>query len=439
MAYKRAWGAVDDPYYNPNLAREGERFAIRTRRAAARVAPSRLPVRVLFCSHNLNMEGAPLYIFGLLAALKARGRVEPEVHSPVDGPLAALYEEAGIPVHRFGFHSSDPDPRRRHAGMVRNFADWLLEAGFDAVHGNTLNSFLAINAAGEAGLPSTWTIHESVDYRTYFDQFGPGFVEPALRAFADPYRVIFVAHATRALFKPLETEHNFEVIHVGLKRDRIEACLAEHTPESARQAIGHPPGKKVVTIVGTVCERKGQQVFVRAALELLRGGRRDVVFSVVGCRPSPYQEELERMAAEFPAGFRLVEETPDVHLHYRASDVFACCSTIESYPAVILEAMAFRLPIVTTAVFGIAEQVRDGVSALTFPVGDASRLAAHLARLLDDPAERERLGEAGHCALETIISHREMVQEYEEIFLEAFVAGGKELSEAEAPDRREGA
>ena len=78
--------------------------------------PSRLPIRVLFCSHNLNVEGAPLYIYSLVTALKARGRIEPEVYSPIDGPLASMYLDAGIPVHRFDWQSSDPDPQQRHSG-----------------------------------------------------------------------------------------------------------------------------------------------------------------------------------------------------------------------------------------------------------------------------------------------------------------------------------
>ncbi len=437
MLYRQTWGSDQDPYYNPNLTREHERFEIRTRRATAQVLPSRFPVRVLFCSHNLNLEGAPLYLLRLVEDLKARGRIEPEIYSPLDGPLAAKYEAVGVPVHRFLLDSIDTDSSQAHARIIRDFADWMLESGFDVVHGNTLNSFLAINAARKAGLPSIWTIHESVDFRTYFDQFGPGFVEPALRAFRDPYQVVFVANATRSLFKPLETEHNFNVIHVGLQRDQIEACISDHTPQSARAMIEAPEGKKVITIIGTVCERKGQQVFARAALDLLRGGRRDVVFYIVGCRPSGYQTQLEQMIRGYEAEIRLVEETPDIHLYYRASDIFVCCSTMESYPAVILEAMAFRLPIVTTTVFGIAEQVIDEVSALTFATGDTSKLAAHLSRLLDDPSERQRLGEAGHCILNTIVSPREMAEEYEAILLEAFVAGGNASSSVKALEHRD--
>jgi glycosyltransferase involved in cell wall biosynthesis len=58
--------------------------------------------------------------------------------------------------------------------------------------------------------------------------------------------------------------------------------------------------------------------------------------------------------------------------------VFVCTSRIESFPRVVLEAMAYGLPVVSTRVFGIAEQVGENVNALLYDPGDASRLAAHL-------------------------------------------------------------
>ncbi len=435
-AYRVAWGHDRDPYYNPNLTRENERFAISTQRATARVAPSQLPIRVLFCTHNLNLEGAPLYIFRLAVDAQKRGRIAPEIYSLCDGPLAAMYREAGIPVHLPDFSPTTPDQQQVHVSTVRMFADWIRGCGFDLVHGNTLNSYFAIEAAHEAGLPSLWTIHESVDYRNYFQQFGQSAVEPALRAFTYPYQVIFVAHATRGLYKPLETRHNFSVIHVGLKRDSIEQFLSECSPRDARLQIGCPQDKLVVTIIGTVADRKGQHVFASAAMELLRNGRHDVIFQIVGCRPDPYMTELEAMIHDHGAEFRLVPATPDVYLYYRASDIFVCCSTNESYPAVILEAMAFGLAIVTTPVFGIAEQIAHGISALTFQPGDVATLVKHLGFLLDNPVERRLLAEGARTTLNTMISHEEMIQAYEEIILAAFVANGKELPRERALGRR---
>ena len=74
--------------------------------------------------------------------------------------------------------------------------------------------------------------------------------------------------------------------------------------------------------------------------------------------------------------------------------MFCCTSRIESYPLVIMEAMAAGLPIITTPVFGIAEQVQPSVNALIYQPGDVAALARHLASLAEDEALRRSMAEA---------------------------------------------
>ncbi len=77
----------------------------------------------------------------------------------------------------------------------------------------------------------------------------------------------------------------------------------------------------------------------------------------------------------------VVPETGETSAYWQAADVFCCTSRVESYPLVILEAMAAGLPIITTPVFGIAEQVRPRVNALIYQPGDIPGLARHLSLL----------------------------------------------------------
>jgi glycosyltransferase involved in cell wall biosynthesis len=60
--------------------------------------------------------------------------------------------------------------------------------------------------------------------------------------------------------------------------------------------------------------------------------------------------------------------------------------------------MAASVPIVATAVGGIPEIVEDGATAVLLePPPDARRLAAAVARLLDDRGARTTLAEAGRA------------------------------------------
>lgn len=61
----------------------------------------------------------------------------------------------------------------------------------------------------------------------------------------------------------------------------------------------------------------------------------------------------------------------------------------------ILEAMAAGLAVIATPVGAIEDAVVNGETGLIVPPGDSNALARAIARLLDDPDLRHRMGEAG--------------------------------------------
>ena len=68
---------------------------------------------------------------------------------------------------------------------------------------------------------------------------------------------------------------------------------------------------------------------------------------------------------------------------------------MNNLPTVVMEAMAAALPVVSTAIGGVPEMVRDGITGLLVPEHQAPALADALARLLGDRALARSLGEAG--------------------------------------------
>jgi len=77
---------------------------------------------------------------------------------------------------------------------------------------------------------------------------------------------------------------------------------------------------------------------------------------------------------------------------YRAAHVLVHVSLTEGVPQVILEAFAARLPVVATDVGGVADVVAD--RGLLVPPSDPDAMAGAVARLIADPALRDRLVEA---------------------------------------------
>jgi glycosyltransferase involved in cell wall biosynthesis len=76
-------------------------------------------------------------------------------------------------------------------------------------------------------------------------------------------------------------------------------------------------------------------------------------------------------------------------------DVFVLPSRGEHFGRVLVEAMALGKPVVATDAGGVPEIVRDGETGLLAPPADPAALAAAVARLVEDAAQRARLGEAG--------------------------------------------
>jgi glycosyltransferase involved in cell wall biosynthesis len=62
--------------------------------------------------------------------------------------------------------------------------------------------------------------------------------------------------------------------------------------------------------------------------------------------------------------------------------------------------MAASKPVIASSAGGAAEIVSDGVDGLLTPPGDSAALAHALARLLADPAECIRIGQAGRRTVE---------------------------------------
>ena len=84
----------------------------------------------------------------------------------------------------------------------------------------------------------------------------------------------------------------------------------------------------------------------------------------------------------------------------------------EPFGLVAIEGMAAYLPVCASRVGGLKGIVQDKETGLLFEAGDSAELALHLNRLLDDPALRKRMGEAGRRRVEAEYDWDVIVPEY---------------------------
>ncbi len=161
---------------------------------------------------------------------------------------------------------------------------------------------------------------------------------------------------------------------------------------------------RLILAVGRLVEKKGFDVLAHACA-LLRDQGTDFHCEIVG--KGPQENALRTLIAELNLTdrVRLVGPRPQDEIveACRRAAVFALPCIVgadgnrDGLPTVMLEAMAMRLPVVSTGLTGVPEIVDDGITGLMVPQNDPTALAAALTGLLTNPTRREEMGWAARA------------------------------------------
>ncbi|MEO0929355.1 MAG: glycosyltransferase family 4 protein [Pseudomonadota bacterium] len=185
------------------------------------------------------------------------------------------------------------------------------------------------------------------------------------------------------IFAAPEHWHKMQIVHCGVEPTRYQ-----------RQDI--PPAKRMI-FVGRLAAVKGVAVLLRAFARL-RGDHPDAELVLIG--DGDERPRLEALASELGldknvfVGSKTQDEVAE---ELSKSDLFVLASFAEGVPVVLMEAMASGLPVVTTRVAGIPELVEEGVHGLLVAPSAGDALEQAIRDLLDDPARRQAMGQAGQA------------------------------------------
>lgn len=188
-----------------------------------------------------------------------------------------------------------------------------------------------------------------------------------------------------------------------------------------RSELGVPAEAALIGMFGRLAPWKGQHVFVEA-LALLTTQHPAVHGVIVGAAEgesgAAYARDVRArvQALGLEDRVHLVGFRHDVPRLLAAVDCVVHCSVEpEPFGRVIIEGMAAGRPVVASAAGGALEIVTNGVDGLLTPPGDAAALAQALSRLLANPDERRRLGQAGRTTVAEryeVTAHAEAVQAF---------------------------
>jgi glycosyltransferase involved in cell wall biosynthesis len=173
--------------------------------------------------------------------------------------------------------------------------------------------------------------------------------------------------------------------------DRVSAKL-DIVPNGIELPESEPTERgKAVLVLGRLKRRKGVDLVIDAMAE-----HPDTELIVAGDGPERLALESQAVARGVRATFLGVVGRADLgELFGRARCLVMASRFGEGFPNVLLEAMAHRVPVVTTPVGATGDLVTDGVSGLMIGTDDPVAVRRAVARLLNDDELHGRLAATG--------------------------------------------
>ena len=392
LAFVQKYPGFQDPHFSESVEYANPSFRINA--YDHRFASRELKLHIGIVSHNLNLEGAPLFIVEYARHFQQIAGWDVTVFAPSEGPLRENFAAAGLDVQIIDIDAvTGAQTAQDFSRAIKELAEQPTWRDLDLIVGNTMLSYWVVPLAQQLDLPSSLYIHESNAPRRFFSEhrLATDEVIPLIeKAMSEATRVIFIAESTRQIYAELNRFDNFRLINSWIDIERIENYIKETDRSALRRKLDIPEDATVVVNVGSVCQRKGQHIFIRAIDHLHKEHGEELathgplVYVMVGAREGLYLETIENdIELMGLTNTRLIYETQDVYEWYRVSDLFCCTSFEESFPRVLLEAASFKMPIVSTDVNGITEMLTNNDEAYLIKAGDYHVLAATLKKALD--------------------------------------------------------
>jgi glycosyltransferase involved in cell wall biosynthesis len=350
---------------------------------------------ILFLHSSSELYGASKIFLQVLEVTSNLGYV-PLVILPGPGPLFEALQKRDIEVKLinlailrrkyFNFFGL-LDRGRKFVAAYHQISKICQEREIQLIYSNTLAVIVGAVFSIRAKIPHVWHIHEIIK--------SPKVIRTFLSKIIDlsSTKPIVVSSAVEKHWSKYLKKARPVVIYNGI----------DYTPFisngiASKEKFNLPSKKTIITMVGRINPGKGQLFFLEMAKRLIEKHGNAIHFLMVGDAYPGYERietQIDKYIQEqIPSGqitklgFR--QEIPEL---LKLSDIFVLPSTLpDSFPTVILEAMASELPIVATRSGGASEMVEEGVTGFLIPLGNVELGTEKISFLIQNKEAAKAMG-----------------------------------------------
>lgn len=209
---------------------------------------------------------------------------------------------------------------------------------------------------------------------------------------------------------------------VGLPANQVQSIptgidieqFAEGDKEQARRQCNLPHDKVIIGIVATLRSWKGHQYLIEAIAQL---NNKDILLLIVGDGPNRPNIDMVIKNNHLEEQVYFAGNQNIVIPWLQAMDLFVLPSYAnEGVPQSLMQAMACKLPVISTPVGSIEELIENQYSGLLVPPRSSNELAEAIHNVLDNNSLRNYLSDNGRNTVISSYSLDKMLHNMQGVF-----------------------
>ncbi|MCD4747883.1 MAG: glycosyltransferase, partial [Thermoanaerobaculales bacterium] len=342
---------------------------------------------LLLVSHDATRYGAQLVLLNIIKHLVESKDLELFLLLCGGGDVEREFTEL---VHTISLERVTATGIGRAAAIEQIVADFALRDPLLALC-NTVVSGKVASVCQRAGIPVLSLLHE---LPTTIHAVGTNYLFEAIAA---SKRVLIVSQFVKnALIRSYDLDpERLTVLHNSFFNWEPGPGWRKSARAKVLQELDLPDNTFLVLGCGSIHHRKGTDLFVQLAREVLDlGGSENIFFLWIGADQSPTfrkwcEHDIE--ASGLQERVRLAGPRKSTSDYFAASDAFALTSREDPFPMVNLEAMSRGVAVVAFADAGGAPEVLNDGAGIVVPYLDVRAMAKAMICLSEAPHYREKI------------------------------------------------
>ena len=382
-------------------------------------------ITVLFVYANQSEIGGADYCLFKLANELDKNRFRAIACFSERTPVVDLYEKAGIKVHIINM------VRIKKKKNILYFSKLILffiptiytifrivkEEKVDIIHGNDFLDFYGPIVGKLKKIPSLQYIRWIL--------VSPGLLRKILSWIVVNLndRVLTVSDGVaNAMFKK-DGIVNGKVITAF---DWVDMDAVGHDTygDDIRKGYHIPSNASVVGCVGRLEKWKGQDVFIKAAAEVLKA-LPNTYFIIVGSETvnnnkTAFTNHLKDLVKTLGIDSKVIftGNRGDIIKVMSSFDILVHSSIDpDPLPGVVLEAMYCECPVVGANAGGVPEEIEDNVTGLLYQPGNHIDMSNKIVQLLNHPGDTKEMGKKGKKRIEEVFNKNVLCKDIEDIYI----------------------